>query len=546
MNHKCKMCGGALSITGKERIVTCEYCGTPQTVPCPDSERIVAMYEKADDYRRKLEFDKALVLYEEILNESPSDAECYWLALLCEFGIEYVEESDGKRIPTINRMRAESVFDNANYKAVLKHATEEQVAVYKAEAEVISGIQQRILKISSKEKPFDIFICYKENDEKGRRTLDSVLAMDLYELLHQEGYKVFFARVTLDDKFGVAYEPYIYAALQSSKVMIAVGTKPKHYNAVWVRNEWSRYLALIKSGAKKVLIPAYKNMDPYDLPEEFKALQAINMGELGFQQDLLRGIRKIVEPASKKGKGIKADGKEGIVTESVAQEEKKSASGSSELIKLLDERKWDEAEQCAGDILKESPKNLRAKTAKLMAAMRISGEGDFRAWAMRPPEKPILEILANGSKEEVQNLKKDLEAELPEKPEELYQKYKEKFDTVKNSETMIECAGVFKSLREYKDSRKLWSRAKDSVIDYQRQEKDEYQRIMALYNSDKRWEVEEALALMKETQSPLINESNIASCERRLKINAREDKYGYIKVVVILVLVLILINWIFS
>lgn len=69
------------------------------------------------------------------------------------------------------------------------------------------------------------------------RTLDSVLATDIYELLTKEDYKVFFSRVTLDDKIGVAYEPYIYAALQSAKIMIVVGTKEEYFNAIWVRNK---------------------------------------------------------------------------------------------------------------------------------------------------------------------------------------------------------------------------------------------------------------------------------------------------------------------
>lgn len=38
--------------------------------------------------------------------------------------------------------------------------------------------------------------------------------------------------------------------------MVVIGTKPEYFKAVWVKNEWSRYLALIKNGAKKVLIPA--------------------------------------------------------------------------------------------------------------------------------------------------------------------------------------------------------------------------------------------------------------------------------------------------
>ena len=83
--------------------------------------------------------------------------------------------------------------------------------------------------------------------------------------------------------------------------MVVLGTKPEYFNAVWVKNEWSRYLALIKkSGGKKVLIPAYRDMDPYDLPEEFSHLQAQDMSKLGFMQDLIRGIKKIVNVDSEK------------------------------------------------------------------------------------------------------------------------------------------------------------------------------------------------------------------------------------------------------
>ena len=529
MIHTCKMCGGVLTPTGKEKIITCAYCGAKQTIPCPDSERIAGLYEKADSYRRNLEFDKALALYEEILNEDSTDAECYWLALLCEFGIEYVEEAAGtKRIPTINRMQPVSVFDNANYKAALQYADEEQAVIYKAEAEEINGIQKEILEISKREEPFDIFICYKETDENGRRALDSVLATDIYELLTKDGYKVFFSRVTLDDKIGVAYEPYIYAALQSAKIMIAVGTKEEHYNAIWVRNEWSRYLSMIKSGAKKVLIPAYKDMDPYELPEEFKHLQAINMGELGFQQDMLRGIRKIFGPArniphntkeiqktpskskpahsvSKKAKSVKNQKKETVIDFEMQQ-----------VILLLEEKKWEEAEKKATRMTNKKPRDIQAQTAKLMAAMRISGAGDYRAWAMRPPEKPILTILESGSQEDVRALKRLLEAELPENPEKLYQEYKKKYETIKSSEVMKQCAAVFKSLREYKDSRKLWSLSKDAAIDIERQEREELQRIKTICTTSKVSDIKMALELAQESSLPLVRDEGRKLCENRL------------------------------
>ena len=198
-----------------------------------------------------------------------------------------------KQIPTINRTQFTSIFADEDYKSALQYADGSQRRIYEDEAKAIDGIQKGILAISQKEEPFDVFICYKESDNSGRRTQDSVLANDLYHQLTQEGFKVFFSRITLEDKLGTAYEPYIFAALNSAKVMVVLGTKPEYFNAVWVKNEWSRYMALIRNGAKKVLIPAYRDMDPYDLPEEFSHLQAQDMAKLGFMQDLIRGIKKI-------------------------------------------------------------------------------------------------------------------------------------------------------------------------------------------------------------------------------------------------------------
>ncbi|MGN1207164.1 MAG: leucine-rich repeat protein, partial [Eubacteriales bacterium] len=67
------------------------------------------------------------------------------------------------------------------------------------------------------------------------------------------------------------------------------------FKAVWVKNEWSRYLSLMREGAQKTLIPAYRDMDPYDLPDDFSHLQALDMSRIGFLQDLVRGIRKMLD-----------------------------------------------------------------------------------------------------------------------------------------------------------------------------------------------------------------------------------------------------------
>ena len=292
---KCKMCGASLEIAAGATVIQCEYCSTQQTLPKLDDDKRANLYDRANHFRRSNEYDKAMAIYEQILMEDNTDAEAYWSLVLCRFGIEYVEDpATHKRIPTVNRAQLTSIYDDDNYKSALQHADPLQRGIYEKEAHSINEIQKGILAISQKEEPFDIFICYKESDFSGRRTPDSVLAQELYYQLTKEGFKVFFSRITLEDKLGSAYEPYIFAALNSAKIMVVLGTKTEYFNATWVKNEWSRYLALIKQGQDKMLIPAYRDMNPYDLPVEFSHLQALDMSKLGFMQDLIHGIKKIM------------------------------------------------------------------------------------------------------------------------------------------------------------------------------------------------------------------------------------------------------------
>ena len=361
---KCKMCGGVLEINNNESVATCEYCGTQQTLPKLDDDRRANLYDRANHFRRNNEFDKAMGIYEQILNEDNTDAEAYWSLVLCRYGIEYVEDpASHKRIPTVNRAQFTSIFADEDYKSALQYADGYQKTIYEDEAKAIDEIQKGILAISQKEEPFDVFICYKETDANGRRTQDSVLANDLYHQLTQEGFKVFFARITLEDKLGSAYEPYIFAALNSAKVMVVLGTKPEYFNAVWVKNEWSRYLALIKNGAKKMLIPAYRDMDPYDLPEEFSHLQAQDMSKLGFMQDLIRGIKKIAQADVPKTTVVK----ETVITGGNAN----TAPLLKRAFMFLEDGDWNSANEYCEKVLDIDPENASAYLGKLLSELRV-------------------------------------------------------------------------------------------------------------------------------------------------------------------------------
>ncbi len=485
MVFKCKMCDATLKFNPGDSVTECEYCGTMQSLPKYDDERIGNLYNRAEHYRKNNEFDKAQALYEEIVNEHPQDADAYWSVVLCKYGVEYVEEpGTNKRVPTVNRTQYTSVFDDKNYKQALKYADEKQRGVYEEEAKKLNEIQKGILEISKKEEPFDIFICYKETDENGRRTLDSVLAADLYEVLQKEGYKVFYARVTLDDKFGTAYEPYIFAALQSSKVMIAVGTKPEHFEAVWVKNEWSRYLALIKNGAKKTLIPAYKDMDPYNMPMEFAHLQAINMGELGFQQDMISGIRKLL---------ASQDDKSDAVTAAVSIN---TAAVLERGFLYAEDQDWEGANECFEKVLNVAPQNAQAYLGKLLVDLKVSTkEGLLTCGQLFDQNNNYKKILRFGDSELKTFIQRASEEGGADAREQLYKDAVWKMENSIMPEPLRECQKIFESLGDYMDSKDKLEECKQRVKDA------EEKKLEDLYNFNR----------------DLMNRDDIDMCKRALK-----------------------------
>ena len=446
---KCKMCGGALEIGENQSVATCEYCGTKQTLPKLDNEQKVNLYDRANHFRRNNDYDKAMAIYENILNTDTTDAEAYWSILLCRYGVEYVEDpATHMKVPTINRAQFTSVFADEDYKSAIEYASPEQKAIYEQEAAYIDEVQKGILEISNKEEPFDVFICYKETDSNGRRTRDSVLATELYHGLINEGFKVFFSRITLEDKLGQEYEPYIFAALNSAKVMVVIGTRPEHFNAVWVKNEWSRYLSLVKkSNGQKILIPAYKDMDPYDLPEEFSHLQAQDMSKLGFMQDLIRGIKKIAAP--------KETVKETVILNN-------DNSDVAPLLErgfiVLEDKDWSKADELFETVLNKDPKNAQAYLGGLLVELKVSRFEDLSefhtTFSSNKNYEKIMRFADNDLKEGVKKCNDIIARRMEEeRKKDLYENALEIMESA-TTEEMFENAGyMFIEVKDYADAK---------------------------------------------------------------------------------------------
>lgn len=364
--YQCKMCGGNLDIVEGSTICECGYCGTKQTVPTIDDDKKISLFTRANHLRLNCDFDKAENVYESIAAEFPQEPEAYWGLCLCKYGIEYVDDpTTGKKVPTCHRTSTGCIFDDENFEQANEYADPDSRDIYYAEAKEIDRIQKSILDIVKNESPYDVFICYKETDADGERTKDSVMAQDIYNALTREGYKVFFSRITLEDKLGQQYEPYIFAALTSAKVMLAVGTHREHFNAVWVKNEWSRFLDMMNTDRTKVLIPCYADIDAYDMPREFKNLQGQDMGKVGFIQDLVRGIGKII-PKEQKAPVAVAAATSGNIPALLER-----------TFMFLGSNDWESADSYCERILDIDPKNGKAYLGKLLVEFQCRREEEL-------------------------------------------------------------------------------------------------------------------------------------------------------------------------
>ena len=366
---KCKICGGDIQATDNT-FGTCDSCGNTMTLPKASDERKANLFNRANNYRRQNEFDKALQAYENILNDDTTDAEAYWGIVLSRFGIEYVEDpKTHERIPTCRRAQFDPILSDPDYLEALKHASDEYTkSLYEKEAQRISKIQKDILAISKTEKPYDVFICYKESTDGGSRTIDSTIAQDIYYQLEKDGYRVFFAKITLEAIIGQQWEPYIFSALNSAKVMLVIGTRKEYFESVWVKNEWSRFLAIMRKDSSRLLIPCFRDMNAYDIPDELSYFQSQDMSKIGFLQDILHGVKKVLdaEKTTEKKTGIQIAG---TTT---------NTPGVDSLVKrgfqFLEDEDWKKANEYFDKVLDMNPECAQAHVGKLCVDLKLQQE----------------------------------------------------------------------------------------------------------------------------------------------------------------------------
>lgn len=367
---KCKMCGSNLDIGDSITVCKCEKCGTSQTVPDIEDDKELKLFERAGRLRFNCDFDKAAGIYNTITDSYTEEAEGYWGLILCKYGIEYADNASGKKVPVCHRISYDSVMDDEDFELVMENSDSESRAIFREEAKIIEENRKKYIQIAESEQPYDIYISYRAKDDNGDKTAVSEIAGHLYNKLTSVGYSVFLSEAALKGKKQSDCEPYIYSALNSANVMLALGTSYDDYNDVWVKNEWNRYLEIAEKNKNKCLIPCYKDVDEYDIPKEFAGLKVCQLGNDDTFNNIMAEIANVVKPESVNQPAPepeKAEPAEEIELEEIEIIE------PVDINKLLDEgfsaisdKNWKEANKLFFQVLDEEPDNSKAYWGQLL------------------------------------------------------------------------------------------------------------------------------------------------------------------------------------
>lgn len=367
---KCKMCGSNLEIEDSITVCKCEKCGTSQTVPDIEDDKELKLFERAGRLRFNCDFDKAAGIYNTITDSYPEEAEGYWGLILCKYGIEYADNASGKKVPVCHRISYDSVMDDEDFELVMENSDSESRAIFREEAKIIEENRKKYIQIAESEQPYDIYISYRAKDDNGDKTAVSEIAGHLYNKLTSAGYRVFLSEAALKGKKRSECEPYIYSALNSANVMLALGTSYDDYNDVWVKNEWNRYLEIAEKNKNKCLIPCYKDVDEYDIPKEFAGLKVCQLGNDDTFNNIMAEIANVVKPESVNQPAPepeKAEPAEEIELEEIEIIE------PVDINKLLDEgfaaisdKNWKKANKLFFQVLDEEPDNSKAYWGQLL------------------------------------------------------------------------------------------------------------------------------------------------------------------------------------
>ena len=129
---------------------------------------------------------------------------------------------------------------------------------------------------------YEVFISFKNSDERGDPTEDALIASELFQELSKRGINAFYSNVRLLQFGEAAYKKAIDEALDEADVFVAVASKKEYLESRWVSYERDSFHNDILSGIKKAesMVSYLKpGVSTNDLPRSLRTFEAFTVEE---------------------------------------------------------------------------------------------------------------------------------------------------------------------------------------------------------------------------------------------------------------------------
>ena len=116
---QCRICGGKMRLHDGITEGRCSYCGNPTVFPNHRDARLARLYAEAENFRKQKDFERAVAVYDAILELDDEDSFAYFGRLVSRYGVEYVEDpATHEWKPVCHREVAVPILSDPDYKSL--------------------------------------------------------------------------------------------------------------------------------------------------------------------------------------------------------------------------------------------------------------------------------------------------------------------------------------------------------------------------------------------------------------------------------------------
>jgi len=291
LTYQCNVCRQTVNLADNEQIGACPRCGSLFVVPNQfrDNANKRNIYRLADEALANRNFDVALTYYKRILMVDAKETAAHWGFLLSKYGVEISGRGDTYQHVIFHRLERELFTDDPSYETMVTYCPKEALYYYQGLSRIIAQQQQKMLAISQRQQPYDIYL----NCTAAPGTEDYMLANQVGLALDQAGYRVFLPATMLS---GVPQEDknlYEMAIAEKAQAMIVVATASTDKDDARYLAAWKRFLAYRRQDAGRKMLSVFQGIVPEQLPMELQPLQSIKCEGSNFRDEVLTKINEM-------------------------------------------------------------------------------------------------------------------------------------------------------------------------------------------------------------------------------------------------------------